>query len=121
MRSETRIIILLLLKHAVLTRLLILMNTADPFIMYAAERGYTRACKILINKGADPLLKALEGITAIMFASYGGYENTVRLLLKHGVDPDIQAADGFTSLMVAAQNGHLGVVRLLLNRGRIPI
>jgi ankyrin repeat protein len=86
-------------------------------LMYAAANGYTRVCRILIRKGADPNLQAIDGITAAMYASYNGYVKIVKLLLERGFNLDLQAIDGMTALMMACQNGHTKIVKLLLDNG----
>ena len=68
--------------------------------MYASSRGYTRACKILLRRGADPNLQAIDGATAGIFASYSGNSKIVKLLLEKGLDPNLQALDGSSALMI---------------------
>ena len=67
-------------------------------LMYAASKGYTKAVRILLNRGADPNLAAIDGATAGMFASYNGHTRIVKLLLEKGFDPDLQALDGTGAL-----------------------
>ncbi len=86
-------------------------------LMYASANGYKQACRILIRRGADPDLQALDGATAAMFASYNGHTKIVKLLLESGINPDMQALDGTTALMMASQNGHTEIAKMLLDNG----
>lgn len=89
-------------------------------LMYASSKGYTKAVRIMLNRGADPNLAAIDGATAGMFSSYNGHAKIVRLLLEKGFDPDMQALDGTGALLMASQNGHTEIVRLLLEYGANP-
>lgn len=51
-------------------------------LMYAASNGYTEACRVLIRRGSDPDLQALDGATAILYAAFGNHPRIVKLLLK---------------------------------------
>jgi ankyrin repeat protein len=50
--------------------------------MYAAAHGIRRPCRILLRRGADPDLQAIDGVTAAMYASSNGHAKIVKLLLK---------------------------------------
>ena len=62
------------------------VNYADIYdrtlLMYASANGYTKVCRTLIRKGADPNLHAIDGTTAAMYASYNGQTKIVKMLLE---------------------------------------
>ena len=89
-------------------------------LMYAASKGYSRACRILLRRGADPNIQAIDGATSGMFAAYNGFDRIVGMMLQKGFDPEIKSLDGTNALMMASQNGHLEVARLLLSKGAKP-
>ena len=89
-------------------------------LMYAASKGYARACRILLRRGADPNIQAIDGATSGMFAAYNGHDKIVKMMLERGFDPDIKALDGTNALMMASQNGYPEVARMLIARGARP-
>jgi ankyrin repeat protein len=97
------------------------VNYADEYdrslLMYAAAHGYLQTCRILIRRGADPDMQAIDGVTAAMYASGNGHAEVVKLLLERGIDPNVQAIEGMNALMMAAQNGHAEVAEMLINSG----
>ena len=97
------------------------VNYADEYdrslLMYAAAHGYIQTCRILIRRGADPDMQAIDGVTAAMYASGNGHTEVVKLLLEKGIDPNLQAIEGMTALMMAAQNGHAEIAEMLINYG----
>ena len=99
-------------------------NYADIYdrtlLMYASADGYTKVCRTLLRKGADPDLDAIDGTTAAMYAAYNGKTKIIKLLMREGVRVDFQTIDGFNALMLASQNGHTRIVKLLLEKGANP-
>ncbi len=103
---------------------------ATPFLR-AAQSGDLVLMKLLLEKGADPSIATVHGITPLMVASGIGwvegvtYEwspqgtlDTVKLLLQLGADVNAQdTLDGRTALMGAAHKGRNDVVQLLVDHG----
>jgi ankyrin repeat protein len=103
---------------------------ATPFLR-AAQSSDLVLMKLLLEKGADPSIATIHGITPLMVASGIGwvegvtYEwspqanlDTVKLLLQLGADVNAQdVLDGRTALMGAAHKGRNDVVQLLVEHG----
>jgi tetratricopeptide (TPR) repeat protein len=91
-------------------------NGRTPLFM-AAERGYERVVKLLIDKGAK--INAQDGFcgNALQAASTGGHEQVVKLLLDKGAKVNAQGGDYGNALQAASFRGHDQVVKLLLDKG----
>ena len=48
--------------------------------MWAASYGYDEAIQIMLNKGADPRIKDVDGLTAAGWAAKNGRGNLVMIL-----------------------------------------
>ena len=100
------------------------VNRTDPYdrslLMYSSAKGYSQAVRILLGRGADPDLQAIDGLTALMYASYNGSTRIVKMLLEKGANVNLQALDGLNALMMASQNGYTEIVKLLLENGANP-
>ncbi|NMD02572.1 MAG: ankyrin repeat domain-containing protein, partial [Bacteroidales bacterium] len=68
-------------------------------LMHASVGGFNRICRILLRKGADPDLQAIDGVTAPMYAAYNGRTRIMKKLLDRGFNLGLQSIDGFTALM----------------------
>jgi ankyrin repeat protein len=73
-------------------------------LMFAAEKGYTAICRVLINHGAYVNATDIERMTALMEAALGGHTGTCALLLKKGAKPKARDNSNMTALMWAEQN-----------------
>lgn len=104
-------------------------NGATPFVR-AAQSSDLELLKVLIQHGADPMIKTEFADTALTAAAGVGwvegvtYEHsakanleTVKYLLDLGLDPNAANQDGRTPLMGAALKGRNEVVQLLVDRG----
>lgn len=91
-------------------------QTADTLIQ-AAEKGYEKKVKSLIDSGADVNAANQFGVTPLMFAAAKGHQKVVEYLVEQGAD--VHAADehGMTALMLAAEKGRQGVVKTLIDHG----
>lgn len=88
-------------------------------LCWAAQRGHTEACRLLLRHGADPKYVNDAGMGPLTYAVLGegtSHSDVVSLLLEHGVR-DAPGDDGMTCLMAAAGMGELGVVRMLWEGG----
>jgi ankyrin repeat protein len=102
---------------------------ATPFLR-ASMSSDTELMKLLLQRGANPKARSVNGDTALTLAGGIGwvdgvtYERSakenleaVRMLLDLGVDPNLANNEGRTALMGAALKGRNDVVQLLVDRG----
>jgi uncharacterized protein len=117
------------LTRTIFTMQWFLEGGATPFIR-AAQSSDLELLKLLLAKGADPMIKTDHADSALTAAAGMGwvdgvtYEHsrkanidTVKFLLDLGLDPNAANADGRTSLMVAAAKGSTEVIQMLVDRG----
>jgi ankyrin repeat protein len=72
----------------------------------AADRCKADVVTLLLQRGADPSLKARGGLNALMAASFGGHVCAVRVLLGQGGQRvDERSEYGQTALWWACANG----------------
>ena len=89
----------------------------------AAFRGKVEVARVLLDHGANAMLKTEEGETALHIVSRGTYDieeqgaATARLLLEHGVDVNARKKNTYTSLHEAVFGGRLEVAQVLLDHG----
>ena len=76
--------------------------------------------KLLLEKGAEPDAKDVDGRTPLSWAAGGGHEAVVKLLLEKSAEPEAKDNRGQTPLLWAAEKGHEAVVKLLLEKGAAP-
>ena len=85
-------------------------------LMVAAQHGYWKSAKILIDHKADVNASNHKGETALMFACRYGQTKTASLLLKEGLKVrDETSKRRWTSLHRACANGHHATAEVLLN------
>jgi serine/threonine-protein kinase len=68
----------------------------------ASAEGKVDAMRLLLEKKANPNLKALDGSTPLIEAVANGKMAAVKLLLDSGADVNLAAANGLTPLLIAA-------------------
>jgi len=79
-------------------------GTPVTYLMTAANQGNTEIVQLLLDYGADPTVKLLDGSTALTFAASQGELETVKLLLN--VDPAPIAEQLNQALLASAGDGH---------------
>lgn len=84
---------------------------------YAAMKGKTTVCKMLIRLGASPHEKDTAEYTCMHFAAQHGYEETLEVLKRAGGDVNGRDKAGHTPMMLAALKGKAAAVEWLLNNG----
>ncbi len=89
-------------------------------LLAACEQGHSEIAKLLLEIGANPNFRALEGFTPLAIASRQGNTEIVKLLLERGADIKARTDSGKTALNLASGRGQLNLVKLLLeNRADI--
>ena len=98
-----------------------------PCINRAAMQGMTEVVRALLDKGADPKLKATisgEGCsTALYWAASDGHTSIVKMVLDHeDKSLTVWEAPGYNfPMLAAAENGHADALRLILERRAVQI
>jgi len=72
---------------------------------------------ILIEAGADPNTRGLQGSSELYTSAGGGVVNVVRYMLAVGTDPSIQTDFQWAPLHWAAYHGHFECLQLLVEAG----
>lgn len=84
----------------------------------AVGSGFTRVVRLLLDAGASPDAKIINGepvvVTAARKATTVGI---LELLLDHGADTNAVNSNGSNVLLIASQYGHLETVKMLVARG----
>jgi ankyrin repeat protein len=99
------------------------LNTTDnegrTALHQAAFWGYDEVVSLLLAKGADPNITALDGRTALAFACATSRWRVVLLLAKHMGQHALETRDseGRTPLYLACEQGNQKWARLLLLAG----
>jgi ankyrin repeat protein len=102
---------------------------ATPFLR-AAQSGDVKLMRLLLSKGADPLIATKKNVTALAVASGIGWVEgithesspeesleAVKMCLELGIDPNAVDADGRRAIHGAAHKGRNEVVQLLVDHG----
>jgi uncharacterized protein len=82
-----------------------------------ARAGDDQAVKELLDKGAYPSVKDVDGRTPLTEAAWNNHAQTVRLLLEKGADPNGKKNDGATPLSIANGRGYKEIAELLKKAG----
>ena len=91
---------------------------------YAAERGYSKAIRHLLEHGFDvnayaPIeFRNLDTLSALHLAAMGGHTDAVQMLCEYGAKADAESkVYTYTSLHLAAGNGHSATIGKLFEHG----
>lgn len=88
---------------------------------WATRQGHLASVVLLMNAGADPLIKDAEGCSSIHLAAQFGHTAVVAYLIARNVSADTFDAGGMTALMWSSWKIlSLDPVRLLLTLGANP-
>lgn len=109
----------------------LLDNGADPNyrnglpLYYAASQGNNEIVKVLLDRAANPDLKALPpwreyASTPLTSASSQGHTETVKLLLNRGANPNDGRKGNSEALLYAIWANHVEIIELLLKSGTNP-
>lgn len=78
----------------------------------AAQRGYLRILKALLDAGADTEKRAGDGSTALVNAAFKGHDDIACELIKAGADKRAKSA-GMTAEDFAERFGHLSTAAII--------
>lgn len=78
----------------------------------AAQRGYLRILKALLDAGADTEKRAGDGSTALVNAAFKGHDDIACELIKAGADKRARSA-GMTAEDFAERFGHLSTAAII--------
>ena len=76
--------------------------------------------RMLLDRGADPLVRDSFGRTPLGELAYYGYTELVKRLLDMGADLNDQDDQGLTALMQASRGQNTEIINELLKRGADP-
>jgi uncharacterized protein len=79
--------------------------------------GQFDTAKVLLEHGADPLTRQLQGFSPLMQAALLGRRDLVDLLLKHGAELNSRADDGRNAVTEALRAGHSELASYLRSIG----
>lgn len=106
-------------------------KTRWPQLFYKPELGFTNLyfpamegdiviTHLLLEAGADPNARSLNGLFPLYTAAEHGHINVVKELVEHGADVNQTTPKGCTALLNAAEEGQGDVVVYLLKHGADP-
>jgi ankyrin repeat protein len=75
-------------------------------LLLAATNGHIALVRLLLERGADPNIGNLDGVTALHNAVYENQLDIVALLLDAGADPNIKDQIGNTAYDLALKSGN---------------
>jgi ankyrin repeat protein len=87
-----------------------------PALFSATAAGRADIARLLLESGANPNLRAENGLTALHAAAVSGDVELTKLLLAHGADIHARANDGKTPLDFARQGKKEEIAALLLSQ-----
>ena len=105
----------LLQQGAVVNARAVTGNTA--LLVACVGSGQSDLIRLLVEQGADPLVKNNRGETALMRAALFGDTMTLSYLLDRGIDINARATDSTTALINAIFNVNREATIFLLERG----
>jgi cytohesin len=79
--------------------------------------GQATTTKLLLDRGADPLVRQARGVTPLHEAAVSGRRDLVDLLLAAGAEPTARADDGRTAVTEALRGKHAELAEYLRTRG----
>lgn len=111
-------------------------NRGDPVLCIAVRRNphsrdyvpghpiaQAELVQLLLDHGANPNLRDIQGNTALIYGLEEGWEidnRTITLLLSYGADPNAYSKEGQPAINLATYYGFTDAVALLLNYNADP-
>jgi hypothetical protein len=94
-----------------------LAQAPDTALPKAAREGDLARLKSLLDSGANPNRRDVNGSTALIEAAAGGQAAAARALLAARANPNLTSSGGRTPLIEAAIGGRVEIARLLIAAG----
>jgi ankyrin repeat protein len=88
-------------------------------IFYAVLKKNKKIVKLLLDKGADPNIKAFDGSTLLMISAVNGSTSIAKLFINK-IDVNAKNDASFTALNRAVTFNNISMVKLLLQNGADP-
>jgi ankyrin repeat protein len=85
------------------------------FLNAIRDRDDVEILQRMVDEGANPNTKNLDGQTALHLAIHNADTAMVQFLLEKGADPEATAPNGNKPLYDAAESGYFEIVELLLD------
>jgi ankyrin repeat protein len=79
--------------------------------------GQLATAKLLLERGADPLVRQAHGFTPLLEVAFEGRRDLIDLLLAAGAELNSRADDGRTALTEALRGGHPELADYLRSKG----
>ncbi len=95
-------------------------ETRSTALMWGLAAPHPEVVRLLLERGADPILETTAGFTPLMFAARNGDVALARALIAAGVDVNAPGADGTHVLPLAIIAGQAEFARFLLDQGADP-
>lgn len=87
-------------------------------LMYAAQEGFSRVARVLLERGANPSIAAAEdGYTAMHISARNGNLAVTTNLVEAGADLEARTSDGVTPLYLALYYDNTEVMAALIEAG----
>ncbi len=86
----------------------------------ASAKGHAEVVKLLVDKGADEIVKASNSATALIMASIKGHAEIVNVLVDKGADLNVKMelnGVAWTALKIAKEMGLTNIVDMLKRTG----
>lgn len=96
------------------------ITTGETGLHIVTARRDTLWIRFLIQKGADPNIRARDGTTPLQIATRLGYVEGAEELIKGGAQINVSDSQGETPLMSAVHQRNIALVRRLLEEGADP-
>ncbi|GMN13797.1 ankyrin repeat domain-containing protein [Altererythrobacter sp. MTPC7] len=96
------------------------ITTGDTAVHIVAERRDAVWIEFLTDRGANPNIANVKGVTPIMISANLGHIEGVEKLIEAGAQVDVASSAGETPLIGAVHRRDVALVRLLLEHGANP-
>lgn len=82
-------------------------------LQHACTEGHASIVQLLLDEGANPNVRTIDGETALHLAASIGYQHCAETLIRAGARTSLRTKAGKTALELATQMGHVHIVDLL--------
>jgi ankyrin repeat protein len=92
-------------------------NSGRTPLTLAVDLNFSKAASLLLEAGADPMLKDNYSDTPLKLAAKDGAVDLLSLMIKKGVRLKNEKSEAYLALSAAVRNKHLSAVKFLLENG----